>query len=253
MDELKLKDFTLNNLMEKTLAEIVTDNIRSAIIFEEAGLDFCCKGKRSLKDACSEKNIDVQKIVNELTNLSSSGNGTQNVNDWPLDFLVDYIVNNHHQYVRRMIPVISLHTDKVASVHGQNHPETLQIADLFLAVREELEMHMMKEERILFPQIKQMVLTQKENSQFFPPAFGTIQNPIRMMEFEHTSAGDALYQIRELSNNYSHPEDACNTFKALYSELKEFEEDLHKHIHLENNILFPKSITLEAELLGHKN
>ena len=248
MTEVKLKDATVNSLVEKTLAEIVTDNIRSAIIFEEAGLDFCCKGKRSLKDACADKNIDVQKIVNELTNLSGSGNGAQNANDWQLDFLVDYIVNNHHQYVRRMIPVISLHSDKVASVHGKNHPETLQIADLFLAVREELEGHMMKEERILFPHIKQMVLNQKENSQFFPPPFGTIQNPIRMMEFEHTSAGDALYQIRELSNNYSHPDDACNTFKALYSELKEFEEDLHKHIHLENNILFPKSIELEIQL-----
>jgi len=253
MNELTKTEITMNDLVEKTLAEIVTDNIRTAIIFEEAGLDFCCKGKRSLKDACAEKNVDVQKIVNELANLSDTGNGAQNVNDWPLDFLVDYIMNNHHQYVRRMIPVITLHADKVASVHGKNHPETLQIADLFLAVREELQMHMMKEERILFPQIKQMVLTQKENSQYFSPPFGSIQNPIRMMEFEHTSAGDALYQIRELSKNYSHPDDACNTFKALYSELKEFEVDLHKHIHLENNILFPKSITLEAELLGHKN
>lgn len=236
-------------LTDLTLAEIVTENIRSAIIFEEAGLDFCCKGNRSLKDACAEKNIDVQNVVNELTNHSGSGNGTQNIGDWQLDFLIDYIVNNHHQYVRRMIPVISLHTDKVASVHGKNHPQTLQIADLFLAVRDELEGHMMKEERILFPQIKQMVLNQKENSQFYPPAFGTIQNPIRMMEYEHTSAGDALSKIRELSNNYAYPEDACNTFKALYSELKEFEEDLHKHIHLENNILFPKSIELEAQLV----
>jgi len=248
MNDLKLKNATVEKLIEKTLAEIVTDNIRSAIIFEEAGLDFCCKGKRSLKDACAEKNVDVQKIVNELSNLSDTGNGTQNVNDWQLDFLVDYIMNNHHQYVRRMIPVISLHADKVASVHGNNHPGIIHIADLFLAVREELEMHMMKEERVLFPQIKQMVINQKENSQFFPPPFGTIQNPIRMMEYEHTNAGDALYQIRDLSNNYSHPEDACNTFKALYSELKEFEEDLHKHIHLENNILFPKSIELENQL-----
>ncbi len=248
-----MKNETIVNPETMTLAEIVTENIRAAIVFEEYGLDFCCKGKRPLAEACSDKNVDVQKIVTELTNLSGNGNGTQNVDDWSLDFLVDYIINNHHQYVRRMIPVVTLHADKVASVHGKNHPETLRIADLFLAVREELEMHMMKEEKILFPQIKQMVLTQKENSQFFPPPFGTIQNPIRMMELEHTSAGDALYQIRELSNNYSHPEDACNTFKALYSELKEFEEDLHKHIHLENNILFPKSITLEAELLGHKN
>lgn len=249
MNDVKLKDATVKSLVEKTLAEIVTDNIRSAIIFEEAGLDFCCKGKRSLKDACADKNIDVQKVVNELKNLSDSGNGTQNINDWQLDFLVDYIMNNHHQYVRRMIPVISLHADKVASVHGKNHPETLRIADLFLAVREELEGHMMKEERILFPQIKQMVLNQKENSQFFPPPFGTIQNPIRMMKYEHTSAGDAMFKIRELSSSFAPPEDACNTFKVLYSELKEFEEDLHKHIHLENNILFPKSIELESFLL----
>jgi regulator of cell morphogenesis and NO signaling len=248
MNDLKLEDATVETLAEKTLAEIVTDNIRAAVIFEEFGLDFCCKGNRGLSDACTDKNIDVQKVVNELTNLSRNGNGKENPDDWTLDFLVDYIINNHHQYVRRMIPVISLHTDKVASVHGKNHPETLKIADLFLEVREELEGHMMKEERILFPQIKQMVLKQKENSQFFPPPFGTIQNPIRMMENEHTSAGDALSQIRELSKNYTHPEDACNTFKALYSELKEFEEDLHKHIHLENNILFPKSIELEKSL-----
>jgi len=249
MDDLKLKDSTVEKLVEKTLAEIVTDNIRSAIVFEEYGLDFCCKGNRGLKDACADKNIDVRKVVNELINLSRNGNGKENPNDWQLDFLIDYIINNHHQYVRRMIPVISLHADKVASVHGKNHPETLRIADLFLAVREELEMHMMKEERILFPQIKQMVQTQKENSQYFAPPFGSIQNPIRMMEYEHTSAGDALSQIRELSNNYTHPEDACNTFKALFSELKEFEEDLHKHIHLENNILFPKSTELEIQLM----
>ena len=248
MNDLKIKDTTVEKLVEKTLAEIMTDNVRSAIVFEEFGLDFCCRGNRLLKDACSEKNVDLQKVVNELTNLSNNGNGKENPNEWQIDFLVDYIINNHHQYVRRMIPVITLHADKVASVHGKNHPETIQIADLFLAVREELEMHMMKEERILFPQIKQMVLNQKENSQFLPLPFGTIQNPIRMMEYEHTSAGDALYQIRDLSNNYSHPEDACNTFKALYSELKEFEEDLHKHIHLENNILFPKSIELENQL-----
>ena len=249
MNETKLKDSAVDKLAEKTLAEIVTDNIRSAVVFEEFGLDFCCRGNRSLKDVCAEKNIDMQKVVSELTKLPASQNETQNIDDWQLDFLVDYIVNNHHQYVRRMIPVISLHTDKVASVHGKNHPETLQIADLFLAVREELEGHMMKEERVLFPQIKQMVINQKEDSQFFPPPFGTIQNPISMMELEHTNAGDALSKIKELSNGYTPPEDACNTFKALYSELKEFEEDLHKHIHLENNILFPKSIELESDLL----
>jgi len=249
MNKLKVKNETIKSLVEKTLAEIVTDNVRSAVVFEEFGLDFCCKGNRSLKSACEDKNLDMQKIINELVNISDTSSATQNVTDWQLDFLVDYIINNHHQYVRRMIPVISLHSDKVASVHGKNHPETVKIADLFLAVRDELEMHMMKEERILFPQIKQIVLAEKENKQYPAPPFGSIQNPIRMMEAEHASAGDAMHQIRELSENFSAPEDACNTLKALYSELKEFEEDLHKHIHLENNILFPKSIEMEAKLI----
>jgi regulator of cell morphogenesis and NO signaling len=244
---------TLNNvnveeLADKTLAEITTENIRAAIVFEEYGLDFCCKGNRPLSEACSEKNIDTKKIINELKNHGEKNNGEQKANEWQLDFLIDFIINNHHQYVRRMIPIISLHSDKVASVHGKNHPETLQIADLFLTVREELEGHMMKEERILFPYIKQMVNAQRENIELNQPPFGTIHNPIRMMESEHASAGDALYKIRDLSENFSAPSDACNTFKALYSELKEFEEDLHKHIHLENNILFPKSIKLEEEL-----
>lgn len=253
MNELIKSDNTVKELVNKTLAELVTDNIRSAIVFEEFGLDFCCKGNRSLSDACKEKNIEVGKVAAQLNELKEKKNGNLQADDWSLDFLVDYIMNNHHQYVRKMIPIITLHADKVASVHGKNHPETIRIADLFHEVREELESHMMKEERILFPQIKQMVLTEKENSQFFPPPFGSIQNPVRMMELEHTSAGDALYQIRELSNNYAHPDDACNTFKALYAELKEFEEDLHKHIHLENNILFPKSIMLESELMSSKN
>jgi regulator of cell morphogenesis and NO signaling len=248
-----MKNETMINAENMTLAEIVTENIRSAIVFEEYGLDFCCKGKRALSEACADKEIDLQKVLGDLNNLSGSNNGNQNHDDWQLNFMVDYIINNHHQYVRRMIPVISLHADKVASVHGNNHPETLRIADLFLAVREELEMHMMKEERILFPYIKELHAAKENNIKLTPPPFGSIQNPIRMMEYEHTSAGDTLYQIRDLSNNYSHPEDACNTFKALYSELKEFEADLHKHIHLENNILFPKSIKLETELMNNQN
>lgn len=242
-----MKNEIVADLANQTLAEIVADNLRSAIVFEEFGLDFCCKGKRPLSEACADKNVDVKKVVNSLNELNVNGESL-NVNDWEPDFLVDYIINNHHQYVRRMIPVISLHADKIASVHGQNHPETIRIADLFLAVREELESHMIKEERILFPYIKQLCLAKRNNEQAVQPPFGTIQNPIRMMEAEHESAGDAMHSIKSLSENFNPPADACNTFKALYSELKEFEEDLHKHIHLENNILFPKSIVLEAEM-----
>ncbi len=244
-----MKNETMIKPETTTLAEIVTENIRSAIVFEEYGLDFCCKGNRALSEACAEKKIDIQKVTDALNNLSDDNNGNQNFNDWKLDFMIDYIVNNHHQYVRRMIPIISLHADKVASVHGANHPETTMIADLFLAVRQELEGHMMKEERILFPYIKELQDAKENNMSAAQSPFGSIQNPIKMMEAEHQNAGDAMHQIREMSNDFSTPEDACNTFKALYSELKEFEEDLHKHIHLENNILFPKSIELEAELL----
>jgi len=247
MKDLKINDEVVENLNEKTLAELVTDNIRSAVIFEEYGLDFCCNGKRPLSEACQEKNVNVNEVVKSLADLDSKNN-SEKISLWEPDFLIDYIINNHHQYVRRMIPIISLHADKVASVHVENHPETKQIADLFLAVRQELECHMMKEERILFPYIKQFYYSQKNNEQIAPPPFGTIRNPIRMMEAEHQSAGDAMHKIRELSNNFAYPADACNTFKALYSELKEFEEDLHKHIHLENNILFPKAIELEEEL-----
>jgi len=249
MNEQNKTGTALNELVTKTLAELVTDNIRSAIVFEEFGLDFCCKGRRSLKDACDEKNIDPSKVAEELTKLQTNGSGSEKPAEWKLDFLVDYIINNHHQYVRRMIPVISLHSDKVASVHGSNHPETKDIADIFLTVREELEGHMMKEERILFPYIKQMAEAQNSGGNLYPPPFGSVQNPIRMMEIEHVSAGEGFEKIRGLSNNYSLPADSCETYRALYSELKEFEEDLHKHIHLENNILFPKSIELEAILM----
>lgn len=244
-----MKNETTVNPEKMTLAEIVTQNIRSAVVFEEYNLDFCCKGKRTLSEACADKNIDVQKVLNDLNKLSDSNNGDKNYNDWQLDFMVDFIINNHHQYVRRMIPVISLHSDKVASVHGNNHPETKQIADLFLSIREELEGHMMKEERILFPFIKQMAAAQKQSEKLYPPPFGSVQNPIRMMETEHVNAGEGFEKIRQISSNYSTPEDACETYRTLYSELKEFEEDLHKHIHLENNILFPKAIELESALI----
>ena len=242
-----MKNEVISDLTNQTLAEIVSENLRSAIVFEEFGLDFCCKGKRPLAEACTEKGVDVNEVVSSLDELGL-GVKSLNVNDWKLDFLVDYIINNHHQYVRRMLPVISLHADKVASKHREKHPETVQISDHFLAVREELEGHLIKEERILFPYIKQISQVKQNNQQVAPPPFGTIQNPITMMEAEHQSAGDAMSKIRELSNNFSTPVDACNTFKALYSELREFEEDLHKHIHLENNILFPKSIELEKEI-----
>jgi regulator of cell morphogenesis and NO signaling len=147
-----------------------------------------------------------------------------------------------------MIPVIAAHTQKVASVHGENHPETIAIAKHFSVVYKDLKQHMMKEEQMLFPFIKYLSKAEQKKSSAERPFFGTVKNPIKMMEIEHQNAGDELSGIRDLSDNYTPPDDACNTYKVCYQELKEFEEDLHQHVHLENNILFPKSILLEDKI-----
>ncbi len=237
-------------LSQQTLSEIVSNDFRTAAVFEKYNLDFCCRGNRPLKDACTEKNIQVESVLNDIALLTGSGeNPDKNYNEWNADFLADYIVNVHHSYVRKMIPVIAAHSEKVASVHGQNHPETVDVAKKFSVIYKDLKQHMMKEEEILFPYVKYLVKTADKGQKGEKPFFGTAKSPIKMMEAEHQFAGDELFEIRKLTSNYTPPPDACNTFKVYYQELKEFEEDLHKHIHLENNILFPKTIELENSVL----
>ena len=232
----------------QTLSEIVKNNFKAAAVFEKYNLDFCCKGNKFLATACEEKGVNESEILSELERIKAYQNSSINYEEWSLDFLIDYIVNTHHSYVRKMIPIISEHVNKVATVHGQNHPELKEIARIYTIVYKDLKQHMMKEEEILFPHIKYLVKSKGNGNKSESPYFGTVQNPIRMMESEHQNAGDELFEIRRLSNNYTLPEDACNTFRVTFQELKEFEEDLHKHVHLENSILFPKSIQLEAEL-----
>jgi regulator of cell morphogenesis and NO signaling len=232
----------------QTLSQIVKSNFKAAAVFEKYNLDFCCKGNKFLSTACEERGVNESEILSELERIKAYQNSSINYEEWNLDFLVDYIINTHHSYVRKMIPVISEHINKVASVHGQNHPELIEIARIFSVVYKDLKQHMMKEEEILFPHIKYLVKTKGSGSKSESPYFGTVKNPIRMMESEHQNAGDELFEIRRLSVNYSVPENACNTFRVTFQELKEFEEDLHKHVHLENSILFPKSINLEEEL-----
>lgn len=232
----------------QTLSEIVKNNFKAAAVFEKYNLDFCCKGNKFLSKACEEKGINEIEILSELERIKTYQNSSINYEEWNLDFLIDYIVNTHHSYVRKMIPVILEHINKVASVHGKNHPELTEIARIYSVVYKDLKQHMMKEEEILFPYIKYLVKTKGNGSKSESPYFGTVRNPISMMELEHQSAGDELFEIRNLSNNYTVPQDACNTFRVTFQELKEFEEDLHKHVHLENSILFPKSIMLEEEL-----
>jgi regulator of cell morphogenesis and NO signaling len=250
MDKIGNTSLLGENFLNKAISDIVKENFKTAAVFEKYHLDFCCRGNKPLNEACSEKGLDAAMVADELTNLKNGSHSADNkCSEWELDFLVDYIVNNHHHYVKQMIPVISTHTNKIARVHGENHPETIEIAKKFSVVYKELKQHMMKEEEILFPFIKQLVKFKERKTAAEAPYFGSVKNPIKMMELEHQAAGDEFFEIRELTNNYTPPGDACNTYRICYKELKEFEEDLHKHIYLENNILFPKSIELEKQML----
>ena len=235
---------------EATIGEMVTKDFRKAEVFKKFGLDFCCGGKKTLNKACAEKGIDIVELEKQLQAVENvSAMPSQDYASWDLDFLADYILNTHHKYVARTMPIIFEYTQKVAKVHGDRHPEAIEIASEFVKVQDELNSHMMKEENMLFPYIKELVAAQKNKSIISASPFGTIQNPIRMMELEHEQVGDVMENIHKLTNNFVPPADACTTFRLSFAALKEFEDDLHQHIHLENNILFPKAIKLEQELL----
>ena len=236
---------------QTTIGELVAADYRKAAVFSKFGLDFCCGGKKSLKDACHEKGIDEKVVESALTEVEGQVTNTQhNFNSWELDFLADYIINVHHKYVKENVSMLYEYSDKVANRHGNNHPEVIKIAEFYEKIAIELKSHLEKEEKMLFPYIKQLVATKNENGKIVSSAFGNIENPINMMLSEHEIVGEYMEEIHQLSNNYTSPADACSSYQVLYSKLAEFEKDLHQHIHLENNILFPKAIKLEKELLS---
>ena len=237
----------MNITEENTVAEIVTDNIKTSDVFKKYGIDFCCGGGISIKKVCEKHHISFDELKNDLLKINESTPKTYDFNSWNLTFLASHIENIHHTYVAENTLLIQQYAAKVAKVHGHHYKEVIEINDLFNEVAKELASHMKKEELILFPFIKNLEKAEKEGVKVKTPHFGTVNNPINMMEDEHEHAGDILKEIKKLSNNYNPPEDACNTFKALYAKLDEFEQDLHQHIHLENNILFPKAILLEQK------
>ena len=231
-----------------TVAEIVTKDIKTADVFKKNGIDFCCGGNVAVREVCAKKGIDFEELRKDLIEVNTTDSLSHNFNDWELDFLVDYIVNTHHNYVAAANDLLIQYSDKVASVHGHHYSEVVEINKILHSMFDELNAHMQKEEVILFPYIKKIVVSKKQNIELKKPDFGTINNPIKMMEDEHDAAGDGMKSIATLSNNFTPPSEACNTFKALYAKLEEFQNDLFQHIHLENNILFPKAIELEKEL-----
>lgn len=224
-------------------AQIVTNNIHTAAVFERYGIDFCCKGKRPLAETCREKNINSDELVQALRHVHTTDE--QQWNNADVEHLINHIVHRHHEYIRTILPVINAHLNKVVSRHGRDNPALLEVSDIFDAMQHELQAHMIKEETVLFPYIKNLHRAFQNNISIFEAPFGSVENPIRVMEQEHDHAGAATEKISSLTNFYTAPQGACNTFRALYAELDEFEKDLHNHVHLENNILFPKAKELE--------
>ena len=232
----------------ETLGEIVAKDLRKAEVFKKYDLDFCCGGKKTVKEACAEKGLDVTKIEQELQNADKNVSTARPLpyNDWNLDFLSDYIVNTHHSYVKKTLPDIRSYAEKVAKVHGAHHPELLEINKLAQEVCDEMSEHMVKEETVLFPYVKHIVNTKGKGYVKFD-SLDNVKEPIDIAVTEHELVGGNMDKIKELSNNFKVPEDGCASYAYLFKTLNEFEDDLHIHIHLENNILFPKALKLEKE------
>jgi len=229
-----------------TIGDYVAQDFRTAAIFSKHGIDFCCKGQRTLEEVCNKKDINETELVAELNAILATKNDSGiDFNSWPLDVLTDYIEKTHHRFVEEKSPILLEFLDKLCNVHGNNHPELFEINELFKGSAAELAPHMKKEEQILFPFIKEMMNATKSHGAIGQPQFGTIKNPILAMMHDHDHEGERFRKISALTNNYTPPEDACNTYRVTYAMLEEFEQDLHKHIHLESNILFPKAKALE--------
>lgn len=240
----------METAQQVTIGELVATDYRAARVFESFGIDFCCKGNRTIEEACEKKKVDAVAVKEALDKaLTSPNEESMDFNFWPLDLLADYIEKKHHRYVEDNIPLLLQYLTKLCKVHGEAHPELFEITKLFSESAGELTTHMKKEELILFPYIRKMLKKTKNGSSVVDaPHFRTVRNPIKIMMQEHENEGDRFEKIAALTNNYNPPADACNTYRVTYALLDEFESDLHKHIHLENNILFPKSIVYEGKV-----
>ncbi len=236
------------NLLERPLADIVTADSRTAVVFDRFGLDYCCHGHQTLADAAGRAGIAAEDVVSDIDKL---GPATEKdaVTEWKeLDDLSRHIVRRHHGYVRDHAPVIAMYLDKLVNRHGARHPELTEVRATFTNLAEEMSAHMAKEENILFPFIELLAVNFRKGGRLPAGPFGTVMNPVRMMEEDHREAGALLERLRKLTNAYTAPEDGCTTYRLCYQELADFESDLHRHIHLENSVMFPQAVELERRL-----
>ena len=231
---------------ETTVGEVVTTDFRTAAVFQEFGIDFCCGGRRTIADACRESNIDPDQVLDAVSRTCSTPGSAPRFSDWSLATLIGYIVGNHHAFVKQTLPAMTAYAEKIAIVHGGGHPELSEVARLVREVAAEMTSHMVKEEQVLFPYIAAIEEASRHGRPLPNAPFGSIDNPIRMMEHEHDSAGAAVARMRELTRGYSVPADGCTTYRVCFQALEAFERDLHAHVHLENNILFPKAKALAS-------
>jgi regulator of cell morphogenesis and NO signaling len=234
----------------KTVGEIAAEMPAAVKVFKKYNIDYCCGGKLSLEEVCAAHGIAQEEMMGELEQaLGPRAVDGRNWASTGLRDLATHIVATHHEYLKRELPELAEMMAKVRQAHGEKHSGVLTpLQQVFLDLRAELESHMMKEEMVLFPLIERMEAARKAGAGLPPAHCGSVNNPIRVMEHEHDSAGQALAEMRRLTGDYTVPSDACNTFRALYHGFQEMEADLHQHIHLENNILFPRASRLEADL-----
>lgn len=237
----------MKNLAQTKVGAIVASNFRTSRVLTAHHIDFCCGGGITLEEACRNKKQDLNMVLQELEETFKTKDGF-NFQELELDQLIDTIVNVHHSYILATIPALRAYLEKLCRVHGDRHPELFEINELFIVGSAALLSHMEKEEQVLFPYIKAMVESKTKGFPLSKPHFGDIENPIQVMEQEHEDEGARFHQIAELTNQYACPPDGCQTYKVAYAMLQEFEEDLHKHIHLENNILFPAARELYKEI-----
>ena len=232
-----------------TVGELASKLPNATKVFAKYGIDFCCGGGVSLADACSGAGVKFDELVRaiEESNPQAADSGPSgDYSKMGLRALVDHILSTHHVFTRNELPRLGQLVEKVVGVHGSRHPELASVRELFHALYADLDPHLMKEENILFPYLAELGAAAERGSRCAPPMFGTVQNPVRMMQMEHDAVGDLLKRLRTVTSNYTTPADGCFSYQTLYSGLEAFEADLLQHIHLENNVLFPLAIEMES-------